>query len=369
MPSDVTPRLATAADNRGCLELFSAVPMRGELVLSTQREPDFFSLYAMQRVEPFTYVGDDGAGGLVGMATALIRDGWLDGAPARVGYLGDLRIRFDRARTFGRFFGDFFDVLCERTGCSAYYTAILSSNRAAMNALTKRKTKRVNQPYYQRLHAFDAVSVQLTRRRTPSSSVRVRSATAADVPRLSEVLALEHQRRAFGYRYDQGELEHRLAKWPGFSLEDTLVAEDAAGGLLGVTTIWDPSPVKRYRVHAYEGSMKWVKRGFNLAASLARWPKLPEPGGEFRYAYLTNLWVKDQSPAIFRALLEHAYSRLQPKGFHFFTFELDENDPLAPALSGFRAQRLGFTLFGVTPAKLSRTQWQPGRTGFEIALA
>lgn len=366
MPSDVTPRLATGADNRACLELFSAVPMRGELVLSTQREPDFFSLYAMQRAEPFTYVGDDGSGGLVGMATALIRDGWLDGAPARVGYLGDLRVRFDRARTFGRFFGDFFDALCERTGCSAYYTAILSSNRAALNALTRRKAKRVNQPYYQRLHEFDAVSVQLTRRRVPSS--RVRSATPSDVSKLVELLAREHQKRPFGYRYDQGELEHRLARWPGFTLEDTLVVEDK-GEITGFTTIWDPSPVKRYRVHAYEGSMKWVKRGFNLAASLARWPKLPEPGGEFRYAYLTNTWVKDESPATFHALLEHAYARLQPKGFHFFTFELDEHDPLAPALKGFMTQKLGFTLFAVTPSKVSRTAWPEGRTGFEIALA
>jgi hypothetical protein len=377
VPSDVNPvssgaerpRLATGADNRACLELFSAVPMRGELVLSTQREPDFFSLYGMQRVEPFTYVGDDGEGGLVGMATALIRDGWLDGAPARVGYLGDLRIRFDRARTFGKFFGDFFDVLCEQTGCSAYYTAILSSNRAALNALTRRKAKRVNQPYYQRLHEFSAVSVQLTRKRSPSSSVRVRSATQSDVPRIVQVLAAEHQQRPFGYRYDQGEFEHRLARWPGFTLEQTLVAEDAKGELIAVTTIWDPSPVKRYRVHAYEGSMKWVKRGFNIAATLARWPKLPEPGGEFRYAYLTNTWVKDASAEVFRALLEHAYARLQPLGFHFFTFELDENDPLEPALRGFRAQRLGFTLFAVTPAKLSRTEWQRGRTGFEISLA
>ena len=366
MPSEVTPRLATGADNRACLELFSAVPMRGDLVLSTQREPDFFSLYGMQRVEPFTYVGDDGAGGLVGIATALIREGWLDGAPARVGYLGDLRIRFDRARTFGRFFGDFFDALCERTGCSAYYTAILSSNRAAMNALTKRRAKRVNQPFYQRLHEFNAVQVQLTRKRTPSGTVR--SAAPNDVPKLVELLAREHQKRPFGYRYDQGELEHRLAKWPGFTLDDTLITEKN-GEIVGFTTIWDPSPVKRYRVHAYNGSMKWVKRGFNFAASIARWPKLPEPGGEFRYAYLTNTWVKDESPATFRALLEHAYARLQPKGFHFFTFELDENDPLEPALRGFMTQKLGFTLFAVTPAKVSRTAWQRGRTGFEIALA
>jgi hypothetical protein len=343
--------------------------MRGELVLSTQREPDFFSLYEMQRVTPYTYVGDDEASGLVGMATALVREGWLDGAPSRVGYLGDLRIRFDRARTFGRFFGDLFDQLCERTGCTHYYTAVLASNRAALNALTRRKGKRVNQPYYAKLHDFSAVSVQLTRRRAPSTSLRVRSATRDDVPRIAEQLALAHRQRAFGYRYDDGELEHRLAKWPGFTLDDTLLVEDARGSLLGVTTVWDPSPVKRYRVHAYEGSMKWVKRGFNLAASVARWPKLPEPGSEFRYAYLSNLWVKDESPATFRALLEHAYARLQPKGFHFFTFELDAGDPLEPALKGFMARRLDFQLFGVTPASVSRTAWPSGRTGFEIALA
>lgn len=343
--------------------------MRGELVLSTQREPDFFALYEMQKATAYTYVGDDARGGLVGMASALVRDGWLDGEATRVGYLGDLRVRFDRGRHFGRFFGEFFEALCEETKCSAYVTSILSSNRAAMNALTKRSARRPRQPHYARLNSIDAVSVQLTRAHSPSSAVKVRSATSADLPQLIDVLGAAHRTRAFGYRYDEGEFEHRLAHWPGFSLDETLLAVDGDERIIGVCTLWDPSLVKRYRVHAYGGSMKWVKRGFNVMASLARWPKLPEPGGEFRYAYLSNLWVRDDSPATFRALLEHAYARLQPKGFHFFTFQLDEADPLESALRGFMVRKLGFTLFGVTPASMSRTAWQAGRTGFEIALA
>lgn len=342
--------------------------MRGELVLSTRREPDFFALYRMQKAAAHTYVGDDERGGLVGMATALVRDGWLDGVPSRVGYLGDLRVRFDRGRHFGRFFGELFDTLCAETNCDTYITSILSSNRAAMNALTRRTGRRASQPYYSRLQNIEAVSLQLTRARTPSTKVTVRSARASDVAQVVELLASAHRTRPFGYRYDDGELEHRLAHWPGFCLDDTLLAVDG-DRLLGCCTLWDPSPVKRYRVHAYEGSMKWVKRGFNLAASLARWPRLPEPGGEFRYAYLTNLVVRDESPGVFRALLEHAYARLQPKGFHFFTFELQEGDALLPALRGFMVRRLAFTLFGVTPARVARTTWQPGRTGFEMALA
>lgn len=366
--TDVTPRLATAADNQACLELFSAVPMRGELVLSTRREPDFFALYRMQRAEAFTYVGEDEKG-LLGMATALVRDGWLDGRVQKVGYLGDLRVRFDRSRAFGRLFGDSFDALCAQTGCRAYYTAVLASNRAALNALVRRSPKRKNQPYYHPLHRFSAVSVQLTRRRTPSSDVQVRSATADDVPALAALLADAHRRRPFGYRFDDGELQHRLAHWPGFTLADTLVATGAKGEPVGVTTVWDPSPVKRYRVHAYNGAMRWVKRTFNLAATVTGWPKLPAPGSDFRYAYLCNLAVKDESPAVFRALLEHAYARLQPSGRHFFTFELDEGDPLAGALVGLMARRLDFQLFGVTPASERRTNWPSGRTGFEIALA
>ncbi|MGV3623034.1 MAG: hypothetical protein ACO1OB_19600 [Archangium sp.] len=364
----MTPRLATPADNAACLELFGAVPMRGELVLSTRREPDFFSLYSMQKVDAYTYVGDDERGGLVGMASALVRDGFLDGNPARVGYLGDLRVKFDRGRHFGKFFGEFFEQLCAQTKCDTYITSILSSNRAALNALTRRKGKRTHQPYYSKLQTIDAVSVQLTRARTPSTNVKVRSALASELPQLMDVLAQQHRSRPFGYRYDEGELQHRLAHWPGFSLDETLVAFDGET-ILGCCTVWDPSPVKRYRVHAYEGSMKWVKRGFNLAASIARWPRLPEPGGEFSYAYLTNVVVRDESPTVFRALLEHAYARLQPKGFHFFTFELDEGDPLTSALRGFMVRKLGFTLFGVTPASVARTTWQSGRTGFEMALA
>lgn len=366
--TDVVPRLATPADNAACLKLFSQVPMRGELVLSTRREPDFFALYAMQRARAYTYVGED-AQGLLGMATALVRDGWLDGRVQKVGYLGDLRVRFDRSRAFGRLFGDHFDALCAEAGCRAYYTSVLASNRAALNALVKRSPKRRNQPYYHPLHRFSAVSVQLTRRRSPSAGVPVRSATADDVPKLTALLADAHQRRPFGYRFDDGEFQHRLAHWPGFTLDDTLVAHGPRSEVLGVATLWDPAPVKRFQVHAYNGAMKWVQRGFNLVAAVARWPRLPPPGGEFRYVYLANLAVRDESPRVFRALLEHAYARLQPTGRHFFTFELDDGDPLAPALAGFTAQRLDFQLFAVSPASDSRTDWPAGRTGFEIALA
>ncbi len=42
-------RRATREDNARLLELFGSVPMQGQLVLATQRSPDFFRLYDIQR--------------------------------------------------------------------------------------------------------------------------------------------------------------------------------------------------------------------------------------------------------------------------------------------------------------------------------
>jgi len=366
--TDPTPRLATDTDNAALLDLFGDVPMRGDLVLATRREPDFFALYRMQKVEPVVYVGD-ADGGLMGMCTALLREGFLDGRVQKVGYLGDLRVRFDRSRAFARFFGDYFEALCARTGCSQYYTSLLASNRAAINALTKRRAKRSRQPHYELLRPFTTVSVQLTWRPRRTTDVPVASATPNDLPAVTALLHADHQQRPFGYRFDDGELEHRLAHWPGFSLDDVLVAKDSTGAVCGVASVWNPKPVKRFEVRAYGGSMRWVKRGYDAAATVLRWPKLPEPGHEFRYAYLCNVSVKGGDVRVFRALLDEAYRRLHGTGLHFFSFDLGAGDPRWAALKGFMVQKLDFALYGVTPASAPRTAWPTGPTGFEVALA
>src|SRR3989442_10765707 len=82
-------RPATRADNEALLELFGAVPMTGELVIATRREPDFFALYELQRGDTECWVYET-VGGPAALGTVLVRDGWVGGRPARVGYLGDL---------------------------------------------------------------------------------------------------------------------------------------------------------------------------------------------------------------------------------------------------------------------------------------
>jgi hypothetical protein len=363
-------RRATSEDNAALLELFGAVPMHGELVLSTQRSPDYFALFEMQRGTTEIWVHEE-RGQLDGMGAIHIREGWLEGQPCRVGYLGDLRARFSarRGRGLARFYGPILEEAAERHGVSAFLTAVMATNAAALQALVKRKASRIAQPHYALLRRFSAVSIQFMLGRKPRPGVfTVRRATPADVPAMAALLDADHRARPFGYRYDLGELEHRLAHWPGMTVERGYLAFDRSGRLVGCTSTWDPAAVKRYRVMAYRGGMRWVRLGFDALATLVGAPRLPAPGQDFRYFYLCNTSIAGEDPAIFRALLEHVYADYHGQGFHFFTLYLGEEDPLAPALKGFILRRLDFHLYAVTPASHPRGDFPPGRPGFEIAL-
>ncbi len=370
-------RRATPADNQLLVDLMAEVPMEGSLVLSTRRDPDFFALYAMQRGSADAFCYDDGA--FAGMGAILVRDGFLDGRPAPVGYLGDLRTRgMGRARrAFPGVFAHFFTDTVARTGCEHFLTGVLASNAVALQSLVRRKRRRAEQPYYHLLKRYQMASVQLVlpprRRLRPRADegggVRVDVAGAADVGALASFLAEDHRTRPFGYRFDAGELEHRLAAWPGFSLDDTFVARDDAGRVVGCCTAWDAAPVKRYRVMRYAGDMRLIRAGLAVASRVVGCPALPAPGGDFRYLYLTNLSVLDDNPAVMRALLRKVYVHAWDKRVHFFSFPLYEDDPYAAALDGFVVRKLPFHLYAVTAASRARTDWPAGRPGFEMALA
>ncbi|MFP2933757.1 hypothetical protein ACLESO_53210, partial [Pyxidicoccus sp. 3LG] len=136
-------RRATRDDNAALLDVFGAVPMQGELVLSTQRAPDYFSLFDMQRGEAEVWVHGEG-GTLDGMGAIHVRDGWLDGRACRVGYLGDLRTRFAarRVRGLARYFGPVLEETAERLGVDSFLTAVMASNAAALKALVRKRPGR-----------------------------------------------------------------------------------------------------------------------------------------------------------------------------------------------------------------------------------
>lgn len=363
-------RLATPADNDQLLRLFSDIPMRGQLAISTDRGPDFFALYAMQKADVECWVYDQG-GDIKGLGAIVRRDGWYDGEPCEVAYLGDLRAHPSIKGALSRFYGRIFEDFVARTGCQHFYTGVLASNAGALKALTGDAHHRAAQPKYDLLRPYDAVQVQFSRRPRGEAkgSLTVRTATPQDIPDIVVHLDADHRQRPFGYRFADGEFEHRLAHWTGFSLDSTYLVIDGTGALRGVCTAWDAETEKRYRVVAYRGQLRWARWLYNAGAAVMRYPALPPVGECFRYFYLANLSIPDGDPAVLDAMLRAVFEDFRRSGCHFFMVYMEDGDPLNAGLSAFSTRRLAFRLFTVTSAGRASAAAPGGTCGFETALA
>ena len=218
-------RSALPEENDQILDLFGAIPMDGDLVLVTRRDPNFFALYEMQNAITECLVTEpDSDKKLQFVSTFLIRDGWLQGKKQRVGYLGDLRTSFSgrRRAIVSRLYHQVFEEISAKHQCSFYLTSILESNKAAIQALVERKNPRRQQPDYHFFRRFFATSIHFLRQRKPRpSSYLVRTAEESDLEKINIFLDQDHRQRPFGYCFDQGEFENRLKWWPGFSLKNT----------------------------------------------------------------------------------------------------------------------------------------------------
>lgn len=377
----MTVRRAVPGDNDRLCALMAGVPMRAGLRVAAERHPDYFALYRMQRGDTHVFVYDRG-GVVGGMGTVLTRPGWHEQRPATVGYLGDLRAGgFTRdAVTFPLRFGELLDEIAERDGCEAFFTCILAENAAALNALVRRaeraSSRRQQQPRYTLYRRYEALCVTFVRRPRFSAdpALTVRTACEDDVDDIRAFLARDHASRPFGFDYAGGELEHRLATWPGYTLANTYLCFAKGERLVGVTTAWDAAPVRRYRVESYERGWALARAGFAAIAKVTGCTPLPAPGGVLRSFFLANLSIAGDDPRVLRALVDRIYADGFAAGYHFFMLPLYEDDPLARAFAGRDiwtrfVRRIPFLMYVVTPRGRPAPALPAGRPGFEIALA
>lgn len=370
----IVVRPAVAADNTARCELFARIAMESDIVLSVRRDPDFDALYRLQSTDWLSLVVESD-GVVEGTGSVVIRDGYVDGAIRRVGYLGDLRFspRLQGRMLLERFYRSVLEDVRERFGCELFLTSVIASNERALRALTRDtpRSRRAGRPRYVPLGDFDIRSVHLLLPRLPErGAVAVRRATADDAGAIAHLLDQDGRTRPFGYVFGSGELERRLADWPGLSIESFLVAEGPRGRIVGCIALWDAAPVKRMMVRDYRGPMRLVRSAYNLIAPLASAPPLPAANGTLRYLYVTHQAIAGDDPAILRALLQRAYRDTRGHGYHFLSICAPRGSALEPAFRGFSRTNLPARLFVVALPDVDASSVTRGVRwpGFEMAL-
>jgi hypothetical protein len=342
VPFDVTAqpvsvRDAVAADNAALVRLAAACPMRGDLTMCIDREPDFFALARLEG-ERWRVGVAERDGEITGCVAASVRSAHVDGQVAPTGYVGDLKVHpahrgGDSADALTGFARDTLRGL----GGNALPTlvTILDGNRA----MERRTIGPRGLPRLARFATLEVHAVPfLWPRRATMDGITAEPARREDLDEMGAFWRMVAPYRQLAPVLDAERLAAFIDAAPGLSIEDYLVARRADGRIAGFFALWDQRLLKQLRVLGYSRRLTAARTALNAIASVAGTPRLPDVGHRLPSLAALHLCVPHSAPEVLRALLLHAYAVHRRAGPLFLTLALDRRDPLRAALRGLFAQ-------------------------------
>jgi hypothetical protein len=342
-------------DDADLRQILAATPMDGRISVGFRREPSWFAGAAVDgRFRQVIACRDQQTGRVIGFGCRSIRDVYINGRPGQVGYLSSLRL-LPAHRNIGLVARGFaaFRELHDDGRVPYYLTTIATGNRTALNVLT---SGRAGLPTYHPAGEYHTVAITLPRRRrrTKAITLSVRPASAQDLPAVLDLLATSGPRRQFFPRLTADDFLSPEGAMSGLSLDNVLLAE-REGRLIGTFAGWDQSSYRQSVVHAYHGSLRWLRPFYNAWTLLTGQPGLPRPGTPFRYLMGAIPVVagddEDVFAAMLQALRQHAArSGANAHGGHWshLLLGLHQSDPLLRVAQRLRAATYVTRLFLVS---------------------
>lgn len=341
-------RQAQAADNLRLLEFQAQRGMAGQLPLRFDRTPDYFALHRCHADDHRTWVAETTDGAFKGVASLVLRNGYLGGHIEPVAYLGDLRVVPDRrlSQSWMTEVRARLNQVSSETGVTHAWCCIIRDNRLASQSLLRRR--RANSLELAHWHGYSNVTVYGQRGwgRPPNrfNNVRVVDAQPRHADALRAFLDRESAQQAFGCVFTEDEFSRRLQTWPDFGLGSFLLALDARDNLLGCVAPWDAGRIKRIVIERLPLSFQALRLAVNAVAPLVGRPQIAAPGGALEDVYLTHLQIRQRDPHVFAALLDAAWARVRGQ-YALMQLCLYDNDPLWSAMDRYRTLAVPMDLY------------------------
>jgi hypothetical protein len=320
--------LATPDDDADLRRVLAATPMEGQIAVSFCREPNWFAGAVVDgRLRQVIACRDLKTERIVGFGCRSIREVYLNGRPAEVGYLSSLRL-LPEHRNIG-LVARGYALLRElhRDGRVPFYlTTIAAGNDAALKVLT---SGRAGLPAYHRAGDYHTIAIAIPRRYRAGrgAGIDIRPAGAEDLPAVLEFLAAMGPRRQFFPRLESKDFLSPEGALRGLSLGGLLLAE-RGGQLVGTLAGWDQHGYRQSVVHAYHGWLRRLRPLYNAWAWLRGRPGLPKPRDAFRYLMGALPVVAEDDEGVFAALLGALRDRAAGGPCTYLLVGLHEADPL-----------------------------------------
>ena len=305
----------------------AAAPMPGWARLRYDTASGYAAVEALKGDSEIVVV-EDADGHVAGCGTRSTTLRYLDGVPARIGYLGGLRSFPGPRGGFGFFRGFRFLTEIERANPNALtVTTILDGNAQGRALLT---SGRAGIPAYCPRAGIVTYALAPYGRalapRAPQQFDEFLSFYAREAPR----------KQLFPV------LDDKLPQ--GLSPEDFLCIR-RSGRIVAAGAVWHHGMRRRIFIDGYGRAFSLVRPLAGVVSRLVGLPVPPPPGGEFRCAYLAYALAENDEPALFGELVEAARSLT---GGANLVLSLHADDPLASSMRRTRAWRFGSNLYTVS---------------------
>ena len=322
---------ATAQDSDEILTILEDAPFKGNISLLYTRRPDAYWSFTQEGEEVNIIVARDTKhDNIAGLGACALRTLFVNGIPARVGYLFGLRV----ARAYLKKFPilhrgyAYLRALHQTKKVACYITTILEENLSAQALLEKR---RAFMPTYHPFGKYEIFALTTGRTRESRSSrlasYPFRRATISDLPAL--ITFLHEQGQQFQFFPILTESTLRSGIFPGLRVENFWVMQNTEGEFLATGALWDQRSYKQYVLQGYGGYFKWLYP-FAKLLPLFGFPALPAPGSTLAFCTLSFWAVKDRDPEIFPLFLEQITRTAAP--FPFLLVGVHESHSLRSIL-------------------------------------
>jgi hypothetical protein len=335
--------LAGEAEDEALRTLLRRISMPGNITLSFQREPSFLLAEQVGSIASQVMICKDRTKDqVVGMGSRSIRSVYIDGKPAKVGYLSMLRgvpeARGNIALARGY---RYLNTLHTDGAVPYYFTTILDDNTDAKNLLT---SARGGLPVYKPLARLITYLIPLRRnRQRKSAGNAVSRVDQHQLPRAMAFLQQWNSQHQFAPVYTLEDMLGQSKLLPGFCWENLYIYQ-VHSEICGTLGVWDQHSFKQTVVTAYSRKMQLLRPFYNVYATITGNPGLPPTGAEIKLLYAS---FQSGSESAFEALLNQVRIDWSGKGYDYLSIGVCEDSKLSPMASSYATQQISSTIYVV----------------------
>jgi hypothetical protein len=336
--------LANEADDYDLRGLLRRSPIPGSISVTFEREPSFFDSCRVRG--DFFQVGigrDRSTGTVIGLGTRSVSPAFVNGRPALLGYLADLRLdeQYRGGTLIARGYR-FLRQLHEDHRARLYTTMIFSENHAALTTIA---SGRAGLPQYHDMGVVHSPGINIRRTKPPiNAGCDILRGSDDLLPEIVECLNRNNSRRQFAPVHTVAMFK---TQWRDFSISNFYAAVRGSR-VIGVLGCWDQSAFKQTRLAGYGPRLRYLAPLANILRPITGAPLFPKPGQEVSYFYISFIAADEDDVQIFRALLRGAHNNAVGSRYLYAILALHERDSFLPALRDYSLTPFSGRLFCVT---------------------